>query len=195
MKKKFIGTVLAALLSVFCFYACGGSSMDADIEKNSETACFSPVDDFFESIETSDNMLQFHSIYNKKMFEKEHEYDGMLANQESLKDYYIRILENLYGENVNITYNVSKQEKLAGSDLDHYKELYKIAYNIDTISEGYDLKLDVKFEGSDGEYTKETDFIVLNFKDMGWLLFPNSVDDFLRWLMDENRKSPTGVLP
>lgn len=77
---------------------------------------------------------------------------------EDVVDTVIDLLEDEYGDNVRVSYKVTKEDKLTDSELNEIREGVNDRYELarKSVTEGYDIDADITVKGDDDEMTSET---------------------------------------
>lgn len=97
--------------------------------------------------------------------------DDLERDAEDVVDTVIDLLEDEYGDNVRVSYKVTKEDKLTDSKLNEIREGVNDRYELarKSVTEGYDIDADITVKGDDDEMTSETSAYIVKI-DGGWYL-------------------------
>lgn len=105
----------------------------------------------------------------------EDEYDMDLKDiedaAEEMADVIIDALEESYGDNVKVSYNITKEDKLTDKELNEIREGANSKYDLarKSITEGYEVDADLTIKGADDEMTSEGSAYIVKING-GWYL-------------------------
>lgn len=101
--------------------------------------------------------------------------DDLEKDAEDMVDTIIDMLEEEYGDNVRVSYKVTKEDKLTDNELNEIREGVNDRYGIarKSVTEGYDISFDTTVKGNDDEMTSEASAYIVKI-DGGWYLTDTS---------------------
>lgn len=152
---KIIALLVAMVICMSMLTGCEIGSKKNEKEGSGVAAYEEPVKNLVEGLSeaNSEKFLSafptFISDYVKDIFTDEY----MKTVLESSKE--------TYGDNLSMTYKVTKTEEISADDLKSKQEDVKETYGNDvTITKGYKLSIDVTTKGNDKEDTDSDDYEV-----------------------------------
>lgn len=97
--------------------------------------------------------------------------DDVEKEAEDMVDLIKDMLEDEYGDNVKVSYKITKEDKLTEKEISEIKEGVNDKYGIarKNVTEGYEVDLDMTVKGDDDEMTNETTVYVVKISG-GWYI-------------------------
>ncbi len=144
IKKEFkLGLLLITLISVTIMTS--GCSVKVDKAKEETVSNFeTPIKAYFEGKEKGD--LEIYERAYPDFY-----IDEMNISENAMKETKRR-MENQYGENFKITYEITKEKDIEGDYLSTVQEYIKLKYKENIkVSEGKELKIKQIIKGTKGE--------------------------------------------
>ncbi|MBR1393394.1 MAG: zinc ribbon domain-containing protein [Ruminococcus sp.] len=167
-----IGVVCLALIIILLVVLLGGGYKK-------------PVKNMIKALETGDGEYMVKVLAECEADAKEERYvdDG---DYDSLEEYYeetlekkLEKLEDEYGDDISISFSVYEKDELTEKQLKSYKSYYKSDFDkkVD-VSAGYNLLLEMEWEGDDDEEAGLAAVTVLKV-DGDWVIYSPSLNDII----------------
>lgn len=153
-KKRFLVIIFIMIAMVLTLAGCGGSNKEnKDYEK--------PVHNYFEGMEKGDL-----NTYEKAFPSFVETY----MDEEKLDD-LVTMYKDEYGEDFDISYNITNKKELNNDDFEDAKSYIKEEYDQDVnISGGYELEVEATMKGSKDSDTIKTTMYVFKINDVWYCM-------------------------
>lgn len=179
--KKLLALLLA-LVMILSLCACGDSSKDDDDEEEKPRTYKDAIDDYVEACYKG-KTGKIKSLAPKEYWDWREEEYGETA-QEVTQEYaetFERREESwreYYGDDYKVSYEVVDKEKLDEDTLELFADALEDEYDIEfSVTEGYEVELEMTIEGSEDEDSDEATFYVLKI-DGDWYVIDGYYDGY-----------------
>lgn len=176
-KNRFIGMAVVgvAVLIVVILVAklvIGNTGYKSALDKCFKALAEEDVDKFFDSVDYdifTDWYAKELEDYYGEGWEDEWEWEDSLEDSEEYVERGIDKIEDEVGSKFKITYEIRDEDKLTKKEIRDINDLLEDGYDSDKeVTEGYKLKLRVKYKGSDDEHSETYDDIYVLKIDGEW---------------------------
>ena len=163
--------IILVVVLIIAFSLGGGykaplNSMKKALEKGDGKSVIrmSISDKYYKALKDNDDVVDEH-------------FDGDVDDYfDNIGDQLLKSMEDRYGENIKVTYDIKKKKKIKKSDLEDYQDdLQSQADRIDLddyepkVTEGYELKVKLSVKGDDDK-DSDTDDINVYKVDGDWVM-------------------------
>jgi len=161
-KKQFYIVMGVAVLAIIMIIALifGGSGYMGPIKK------------MCKGIESGNAKYLLSTIPKEVVKADSIEKDDLQLSMDGLKE----TLEDQYGKNIKVTYKKLQAKKMDKDDLTDLKDDLKEYYNVNGVSEAYNIKVSMEIKGNEDSDVNVTDVVVMKIKGK-WYLDPSNSGD------------------
>lgn len=172
--------ILTLIAMITMLTGCGNKDKEEEKEEKKNSATYTEVlDKYFKSIEKKDPEMCIDAYAD--VYEEEYSHID-----EAYMEYVLKTLEAEYGDNIKISYEVSKEEEIDKDGLKAIQNYIKSYFDKETkVTAGYKLELKISIKGDDDKKSTTDTFYVYEI-DGKWGIMDKNPEDAEIYLDEED---------